>query len=68
MKHVSGKELCKALERQGWTFARVKGSHFQYLSPDRSRTVPVPVHGNRTMKTGTQHDIMKQAGLTDQDL
>jgi predicted RNA binding protein YcfA (HicA-like mRNA interferase family) len=68
VKRVSGKDLCKALERKGWILVRVKGAHFHYLSPDRSRTVPVPVHGNRTMKTGTQHDIMKQTGLTDQDL
>jgi predicted RNA binding protein YcfA (HicA-like mRNA interferase family) len=30
--------------------------------------VVVPVHGNKTLKKGTQHDIMKNAGLTDADL
>jgi predicted RNA binding protein YcfA (HicA-like mRNA interferase family) len=28
MKPVSGPEMCKALERKGWTLARVTGSHF----------------------------------------
>jgi predicted RNA binding protein YcfA (HicA-like mRNA interferase family) len=27
MKPVTGKEMCRALERQGWTLARIKGSH-----------------------------------------
>jgi hypothetical protein len=35
--------------------------------PGFSPTV-VPVHGNKTLKTGTQRDIMKYAGLTEKDL
>lgn len=58
----------KALERLGWTFDRIRGSHHIYIAPDGSRSVPVPVHGNQTLPTGTQHVIMKQAGLTDADL
>jgi len=30
--------------------------------------VTVPVHGNRTLKTGLQKSIMKDAGLTEDDL
>jgi predicted RNA binding protein YcfA (HicA-like mRNA interferase family) len=68
VKPVSGKHLCKVLERKGWTVVRIRSSHHIYTSPDRSRTVSVPVHGNRTLPTGTQHGIMKDAGLTDADL
>jgi predicted RNA binding protein YcfA (HicA-like mRNA interferase family) len=68
VKHISGKDMCKVLERKGWRLIRVKSSHHHYLAPDRSRTVPVPVHGNRTLKPGTQHNIMRAAGLTDADL
>ena len=69
MKAVSGKELCKALERKGWQLQRIKGSHHIYAHPDHPETiVPVPVHRNRTLKTGTQHGIMKDAGLTEEDL
>jgi predicted RNA binding protein YcfA (HicA-like mRNA interferase family) len=28
----------------------------------------VPVHGNRNLKPGTQRGIMRDAGLTDDDL
>jgi predicted RNA binding protein YcfA (HicA-like mRNA interferase family) len=68
VKAVSGKHLCKVLERKGWALARIKSSHHIYKSPDGSRTVSVPVHGNQTLPTGTQHGIMRAAGLTDADL
>jgi predicted RNA binding protein YcfA (HicA-like mRNA interferase family) len=67
MKPVTGKEMCKALERKGWTLARIKGAHYIYEHPDHSRPVPVPVHSNQTLKSGTQRAIMRQ-GLTDADL
>ena len=68
MKAVSGKDLCKALERHGWIFQRTQGSHHIYSRPDRSEIVSVPVHGNKTLKTGTQRSIMRTAGLTEDDL
>ena len=36
--------------------------------PDSPLTVPVPVHGNQDIPTGTQRNIMRQTGLTDADL
>ncbi len=30
MKSVSGKELARVLERQGWTLLRIHGSHHIY--------------------------------------
>jgi predicted RNA binding protein YcfA (HicA-like mRNA interferase family) len=68
VKAVSGKDLCKALERKGWKLVRIRGSHHIYHSPDDSITVSVPVHGNQTLPTGTQHGIMKTTGLTEADL
>lgn len=61
MKPVSGKRLVKVLEKLGWEVERVNGSH-HFLSHPDGRTVNVPVHGNK------QHGIMKDAGLTDDDL
>ena len=68
MKHISGKEMCKVLARRGWKLDRIESSHHIYTSPDGRISVSVPVHGNKDMKPGTQHGIMKDAGLTDQDL
>jgi len=67
MKRVSGKELGKVLEGLGWTLDRIRGSHHIYRHPD-GRTVPVPVHGNQTLKLGTQRSIMRLAGVRPEDL
>lgn len=52
MKRVSGKEMCKALERRGWTLQRVKASHHIYKKD--GLTISVPVHRNQTLKKGMQ--------------
>jgi predicted RNA binding protein YcfA (HicA-like mRNA interferase family) len=67
MKAVSGKEMCRILERHGWVCTRIRGSHHRYQKQGHPPLV-VPVHGNKTLKTGTQHEIMKNAGLTESDL
>jgi predicted RNA binding protein YcfA (HicA-like mRNA interferase family) len=68
LKAVSGKELCRALERKGWRLTRIKGSHHIYHRPGDPKGISVPVHGNKTLRRGTQHGIMKEAGLTEADL
>lgn len=68
MKPISGKEMCRVLERQGWTLARIKGSHHIYRHAATGRRAVVPVHGNQDLKPGTQRGILRDAGLTDDDL
>ena len=69
MKAVSGKALGRALKRHGWVLKRIKGSHHIYEHADHiGTTISVPMHGNRSLRTGTQHSIMKAAGLTEADL
>jgi predicted RNA binding protein YcfA (HicA-like mRNA interferase family) len=68
MKRVSGNALCQALERAGWTLDRIRGAHHIYVKPGHPRPIPVPVDGNRTLKTGTQRAIMREAGFTDANL
>ena len=67
MKAVSGKDFCKALERNGWVLARISGSHHIYMKPG-SPVVSVPVHGTVPLGTGLQRKLMKQTWLTDDDL
>jgi predicted RNA binding protein YcfA (HicA-like mRNA interferase family) len=59
--------MCKTLERNGWQLARTKSSHHIYKKPGYL-PITVPAHGNKSLKPGTQHDIMKQAVLTEDDL
>ena len=68
MKTISGKQMCRVLEQRGWTLARINGSHHIYRDVSTGRRAVVPVHGNRDLKTGTQRGIMRDAGLTDDDL
>lgn len=69
MKTVSGKRFCKVLEKHGWVLQRTtKSSHFIYTKPSNPATLSVPVHANKDLKKGLQADLMKQAGLTKDDL
>ena len=68
MKQVSGKELAKAVQRKGWSLARVHGSHHIFTMPGRRERIVIPVHGNRPLKIGLLRALMKIAGLTEADL
>jgi predicted RNA binding protein YcfA (HicA-like mRNA interferase family) len=60
---LSGKELCKLLEKNGWLLDHVSGSHHIYVKPGNRANLSVPVHGNKPLKKGTFHGLMKKAGL-----
>jgi predicted RNA binding protein YcfA (HicA-like mRNA interferase family) len=60
--------MCKALERAGWTLKKINGSHHIYERPGVPLNVSVPVHGNHDLPTGLQRGIMRDAGLSDDDL
>jgi predicted RNA binding protein YcfA (HicA-like mRNA interferase family) len=68
MKQVSGKDLCRILERNGWQLLRVTGSHHIYGKPGSIVRPSVPVHANRPLKIGLLRHLLKQAGLTENDL
>jgi predicted RNA binding protein YcfA (HicA-like mRNA interferase family) len=63
MKQLSGKELGKLLERNGWKLLRIQGSHHIYGKPGVVVRLSVPVHGNKPLKTGLLHHMLKMAGL-----
>ena len=68
MKQISGRELARALERQGWTCLRVHGSHHVYGKTGSMVRLSVQVHGNRPLKRGLLSHLLKAAGLTEADL
>jgi predicted RNA binding protein YcfA (HicA-like mRNA interferase family) len=65
---VSGKSLCKIVESYGWSLKRVTGSHHIYDKEGIRARLSIPVHGNRDLPTGTLRSILKNAGLTEEDL
>jgi predicted RNA binding protein YcfA (HicA-like mRNA interferase family) len=68
VKQVSGKDLARAVERKGWTLARIHGSHHIFVMPGRRERIVIPVHGNQPLKVGLLRSLMKIAGLEESDL
>ncbi len=63
MSPLTGKELCRLLERHGWILLRVHGSHHVYGKSGISVRLSVPVHGNRTLKIGLLKHLLREAGI-----
>jgi predicted RNA binding protein YcfA (HicA-like mRNA interferase family) len=58
---VSGSQLVRALERDGWQVARQRGSHVRLKHQDRRTPLTVPLH--RELKRGTLAGILADAGI-----
>ena len=68
MKQLSGKELARIVERHGWTLLRTTGSHHVYGRAGCVVRLSIPVHANRPLKIGLLKHLLKQAGLTEEDI
>jgi predicted RNA binding protein YcfA (HicA-like mRNA interferase family) len=68
LKPLSGRELCRLLERHGWRQLRVTGSHHVYGKEGERVRIVVPVHGSRPLKTGLQRHLLKLAGINEKAL
>lgn len=58
---LTGKELVKLLERNGWSIARINGSHYYMVKG--SQKLAVPVHAGQAIPTGLLNRLLKEAGL-----
>jgi len=65
MNSMSGKELAKLLEHNGWVLLRVKSSHHIYGKAGSSIRISVPIHGNKSLKIGILRHLLKMAGLSE---
>jgi len=63
MKEVSGGELARPLEKDGWKLARIRGSHHVYIKEGRIDRISIPIHGNKPLKVGLLRHFLKVAGL-----
>ncbi|OQZ03755.1 MAG: hypothetical protein B6D34_06095 [Candidatus Brocadia sp. UTAMX1] len=68
MKSISGKNLCKILEKKGWCLKTIRGSHHVYMKPERRERISVPVHGDKDLKIGLLRAIMKIAQIEEDEL
>jgi predicted RNA binding protein YcfA (HicA-like mRNA interferase family) len=67
MSSISGRDLCKALERNGWELKRIHGSHHIYGKSGTVVRLSVPVHGATPLKIGLLRALLKSAGLGEGD-
>ena len=63
---ISGREMCKLLEKLGFEKIYGKGSHVRFKHSDGRRTV-VPVHGNEDLGKGLLREILKQINISKEE-
>lgn len=68
MKSISGKQLCRILEKKEWQLKKIHGSHHVYMKTGRNERISVPVHGNKDLKLGLLRSIMKLADIHESEL
>ncbi len=57
-------KLTKKLKKLGFKFFRQgKGSHTLWVRDADKTVIPVPNHGNKDIRIGTLHAIIKEIGL-----
>jgi len=64
---VTPKELVKILQKKGFQLDRSKGSHQIYWHPITKQRVILPMHC-KDIPTGTLYEIIKQAGISKDEL
>ena len=64
LRVLSGSEVCKILERNGFVAVRQRGSHriMQLQAEGSTITVPVPLPD--PLRRGTLQSIIRQSGLS----
>jgi len=63
LKPFTGKEFAQLLEKNGWSRARVSGSHHIFVKEGRTERISVPIHGNKCLKVGLLKHLLKTAGI-----
>ncbi|TPO13082.1 type II toxin-antitoxin system HicA family toxin [Mesorhizobium sp. B1-1-5] len=68
MKPISGKDLARIVERQGWLLLRIAGSHHIYGKEGSIVRLSIPIHGNKPLKTGLLRHLLKMAQIDENDV
>lgn len=63
---VSGEQLIKALEKDGWSVVRQRGSHVRLKKAGRKIALVVPLH--KEIRKGTLGGILRDAEISADDL
>ena len=61
---LSGRDVCKILESEGFAEVRRRGSHVVMQKRSESTTTTVPIPDHAELKAGTLSSIIRQSGLS----
>jgi predicted RNA binding protein YcfA (HicA-like mRNA interferase family) len=62
LPRITGQEMVRFLQRQGFRLVRIQGSH-HYFERGSTHTT-VPVHGSRNLKIGTLRSILRDVDIS----
>jgi len=63
---MTARDVMAILRKNGWTLARIKGSHHIFVKEGIDRSVVVPQHGNKDLGRFA-YVILKQAGIEEKE-
>lgn len=66
--NYSPKHLIQLIEGREFQLKRVTESHHIYFHKEQKKTVVVPIHGNKDIPKGTFMSIIKQAGISKDEI
>jgi len=64
LKSITGSEMCRLMEANGWSLRRINGSHHIYSKPGERKVISVPVNGGKNLKPGLALRIARDAGVS----
>lgn len=67
MAQLTAERFIRALGRLGWERRRQSGSHAVLVQPGGG-CVTVPIHRGKPLKEGTARAILKETGVTEDEL
>jgi len=68
LPRLTAGRMLRALKRDGWDEHARVGSHVQLKHPTKPGRVTVPVHAGETLQPWLLTSILRQAGLTVEEL
>lgn len=68
LPQISGIELIKILQKLGFVVVRQRGSHIRLEKNTQNSIIKITVPNHKTLKKGTLHHILKDAGVRVEDI
>lgn len=56
---LTGKDLLRLAQRNGWKIIRVNGSHYRLKNLHSGRKETIAVHANKDLPKGTEQKLLK---------